>query len=118
MRFFLALACLPLAACATSARPDHVWLIGNWCPDEPTTNYGGVEVGQWPTQFAADGTYDTFEGEGIWEVRGRTLIRRRDIGPGIMRTNDRVERLGPDRMAWTWQTGQRELWRRCPADRR
>ncbi len=113
-----AFAPLALAACTTTARPDSAWLVGNWCPEKDSTTYAGVShVGLWPTRFDAGGTYDTFEDQGHWELRGRRLTRRRPF-PGVtFRSEDRVERLGPDLMAWTWESGERELWRRCPTDR-
>lgn len=119
MKRLAALSLFALAACATTARPDSTWLAGNWCSEDGSTTYAGVShVGLWPTRFDADGSYDTSEDRGHWELHGRRLTRTTPfINGGTFRSDDRVERLGPDRMAWTWGSGQRELWRRCPPDR-
>jgi len=103
-----------LAYCATVASDDRVWLVGTWCPDGRTT-YAGVEVGLWPTRFDADGTYATFEDEGRWRLQGGALLLEREIGMRVRRT-ERVEQLGADVMAWTIAHGEREIWRRCPAE--
>jgi hypothetical protein len=119
MRALSALALLALAACATTSNPSSRWLVGNWCPEDPPTTYAGVsDVGLWPTRFNADGTYETFEDSGRWTLRANQLTRRAPILGSFIRRRDRVERLGPDRMAWTWGFGERELWHRCSPDER
>lgn len=118
MRLLAALPLLAAAGCVTAPSPRNGWLVGHWCAENRSTTYAGVSgVGLSPTRFEADGTYRTFEEVGRWELKGPRLIRTYPFMRGTFRANDRVERLGPDLMAWTWDSGRRELWRRCPPDR-
>ena len=118
MRTLLVLPAVALAACATTARPDSAWLVGNWCPDHLSSSYIGMRVGLWPTRFDENGQFETFEDNGTWDLRGHRLHRRSRFGDDAILHDDRVERLGSDVMAWTRGFGVRELWHRCPADRR
>lgn len=117
MRVPACILTLSLAGCTTTPAADRSWLVGNWCPETSSTTVRGAGVGLWPVRFDSDGTYETFEDHGRWTLRGEQLTRRRPFLDGTYRQEDRVERLGGDRMAWTWEYGERELWRRCSPER-
>jgi hypothetical protein len=107
MSLFLVATC---AARTATVAPDARWLVGLWCPDDPTTLYAGTKVGLRPTRFNADGSYSTFEDEGRWRLEGGLL---HILTGNRMRLVDSVEPLGRKRMARNHAHGEREIWRRC-----
>jgi hypothetical protein len=100
--------------CAAGREPpaDERWIVGTWCSDGET-RHAGVLVVLRPMRFRGDGTYSTFEDEGRWTfASGRLHL----VGGAMtVHRTGRVERLGSDRMAWTDDHGEREVWRRCAA---
>ncbi|HYI48796.1 MAG TPA: hypothetical protein VEX35_10070 [Allosphingosinicella sp.] len=107
---------LLLAGCVTTESAGSAWLVGPWCPEpdtRPPLPDGLVYVGLFPARFHADGRVTGFELEGTWRLSGNRLEYSTQ---GAVSTyhDDRVERLGRDRMAWTKNHSWRTLWRRCP----
>jgi hypothetical protein len=108
MRSLLVAAALLLAACATPASTgggggglSRGWLAGSWVPVSSCATGSGFTL-------HADGSYEAFEGAGVWALEGDRLTLRLtrwfdvEARPSAAETvTYRLRRLAPRRMRAT-----------------
>ena len=127
MKALIVLATLALLpGCATSGAqvvPTREWLVGIWLAQKQGERSLLACASGLPIAYRADGTYGTWEWDGIWRLDGDRLIETATIDNEMIPPEEvplgtnhvsRIVRVADDEMLQIHPNGTRVTHLRCP----
>jgi hypothetical protein len=119
------LALLP--GCATPAArpaPTPQWLAGTWLEQDPGERSLLACASGLPVAYNSDGTFGTWEWNGVWRLEGDRLIETATVDNEMIEPEEvplgkpfvsRIVRVGDNEMRRIRADGKRAAFLRCPS---